>query len=90
MTNREIIAQELELMGEDAMNVEEVLTFAEWQRKGYKVNKGEKAFIQTKLWKPMSVKVKEVDAKGNEKEEKKKVFKMVNTSLFTINQVTKK
>lgn len=90
MTNREIIAQELELMGEDAIGVEEVLTFAEWQRKGYTVNKGEKAFIQTKLWKPMSVKVKEVDSKGKETEEKKRVFKMVNTALFTINQVTKK
>lgn len=89
MTNQEIIALELEALGEEGETVEELLTFLEWKKRGYSVNKGETAFIKVQLWKPIMQKVKETDENGKEKEVKKKRFKLVMTALFTQDQVSK-
>ncbi len=42
----------------------ELLTFAEWKKRGYSVKKGEKSVFQCKLWKKLSKKeVEEFDKK---------------------------
>lgn len=58
-------------------------TYAEWRKAGYQVIKGEKAFLKVELWKPFTKKVK--DKEGKTKKEKR--FKLVNTALFTPDQV---
>ena len=79
MTNREIIEREKKLH-----NIEEDLyTFIEWKKIGYSVKKGEKAKVQTKLWK----KVNYVKVDEDEKEHKASKFVLVNASLFTRSQV---
>ena len=94
MTNLEIVASEVvtkKLLTEE--QVEEMLskfgalpymTYQEWKYKGYKVKKGSKAVIKTKLWK----KVKSKDKEENN-EEKTSKFILVNASLFGIDQVEK-
>ncbi|MCR5785690.1 MAG: ssDNA-binding domain-containing protein [Eubacterium sp.] len=62
-------------------------TFAEWQKLGFKVKKGERARITTKLWK-MSKKGK-IEA-NNDEEEKKEHFFLTKAFLFTKEQVEKK
>lgn len=93
MTNLQIIANEVvtnNLLTE--AQVEEMImkygqlpykTFAEWKYLGYKIKKGSKAVIKTKLWK----KVKEKKAKEDEEDTTK--FILVNASLFSADQVEK-
>lgn len=82
MSNTEIISIETGLRG----ITEKVDTFAGWQRKGYVVNKGQKAAFKTKIWKPC--KVKEKDENGKETTENKLI--MVNAAFFTQSQVIAK
>ena len=92
MTNNQIIFNEVVANGimteNEALEILEsgyrlpVHTYAEWQRMGYQVQKGEKAAIKTKLWKPVTKKDKETD-------EKEIKMIMVTAALFTNKQVAK-
>ncbi|MCC8157273.1 MAG: hypothetical protein LIO54_08360 [Oscillospiraceae bacterium] len=57
MTNAQIITGEMILNG----IMEEVDTYAGWLRRGYQVQKGQKAKFQTKIWKPVKSKKDEDD-----------------------------
>jgi hypothetical protein len=93
-TNFEMIADLAGMVGYefDGTNLK---TFMEWKKEGYSVIKGEKACMKLELWKPFTAKVKneetgeyEKDEKGNIKTETR--FKLVPSSLFSIEQVEKK
>ncbi len=83
MTNAQIIAGEMILHGV----MEEVDTYAGWSRRGYQVQKGEKARFKTRIWKPAKVRkaaTVDQDADGDEKESK---LIMVSASFFGKSQV---
>lgn len=95
MTNAEIIygeiiangimtEEELENYLVEHMDIPPYKTFAEWKYLGYKIKKGSKAVIKTKLWKRVSTK----EEKDNEVSIIKK-FILVNASLFSLDQVEK-
>ena len=93
-TNYEMI-EELAMMVGYEFDGTNLKTFAEWKKEGYSVRKGEKACMKLELWKPFTAKVKneetgeyEKDEKGNIKTETR--FKLVPSSLFSIEQVDKK
>ena len=48
MTNLAIIIMECEIHG----ITEDVATYQEWQRRGYQVQKGQKALFDTMIWMP--------------------------------------
>lgn len=79
MSNVEIITTEAMLKGYE-YNGLNLNTFQAWKSKGYSVKKGEKAFISTNLWKPVTKKDKET---GTEK----RIMITVKASLFTMDQV---
>lgn len=79
MSNFEIIGTEAMLVGYE-YNGENLFTFAEWQQRGYKVIKGQKALINTTLWKPVVKTNKETGAE-------EKQYIMVKASLFSAEQV---
>lgn len=81
MTNMEIIANEAMMVGYpyDGDNLK---TFKQWNSKGYKIIRGSKALIKTKLWRP----IVEVD-KETKKEVKRMI--MVSANLFSVEQVEK-
>lgn len=81
MSNREIVTAEAMLKGFE-YDGQNLFTFQEWKKRGYSVLKGQKAFISTTLWKPVTSKDKETG-----KEEKRMI--MTKASLFTIDQVAK-
>lgn len=85
MKNSEIIINTIALEGKselvDFLLKDELLSFAEWKRKGYKVNKGQKAVLKAPLWK----KVKKKEVKEGEKDH---YFVTRETSLFTSKQVS--
>ena len=78
MTNSEIISTQSMLIG-FPYNGSNLKTYQEWKKLGYQVQRGEKATLQTKLWK--------VTQKKNDKGEKEKRMYMVNASLFSDKQV---
>jgi N-terminal domain of anti-restriction factor ArdC len=92
-TNYEMI-EELAMMVGYEFDGTNLKTFAEWKKEGYSVKKGEKACMKLDLWKPFTAKVKdengkvEKDEKGNDKTETR--FKLVPSSLFSIEQVEKR
>ncbi|MDA1509602.1 hypothetical protein ORN01_25325 [Bacillus cereus] len=93
MTNFEIVELEAGMIGYE-FDGNNLKTFAEWKKEGFSVKKGEKAIIKCGLWKPFKKKVtdqegnKVIDEKtGKQKEETR--FKLVNSSLFTREQVEK-
>lgn len=59
-------------------------TFKKWNSLGYKVKKGEHARVTTKLWKPITKKVKAEDGEDEKKETKMYLCK---SYLFTLEQV---
>lgn len=83
MSNNEIIMSEKILKGIN----EDLHTYQKWQSLGYQVKKGEKAILQTRLWKKVKSKkdlenVENVeDVQGN--------FRLVKASLFSRSQVEK-
>jgi hypothetical protein len=81
MTNIEIVESEKMVNG----ITEEVHTFIEWKMRNYKIKKGSKALIKTKLWKVVNAKQK--DENGNVEETRKYI--LVNASLFGKSQVEK-
>ena len=98
MTNQEILESEIianKLMTEEELQnyietymcLPPYLTYAEWQKRGYQVQKGEKAVIKTKLW--LKSKKKIDKSKGNDKDNIDEHFVLVNASLFAPEQVKK-
>ncbi len=82
MTNLQIIAGAITLYG----ITEEVDTYAGWQRRGYQVQRGQKALFNTKIWKPCKwKKVKEESAES----ETGTPLILVNASFFGLSQVAK-
>lgn len=79
MTNVQIIESEKEIRGIDL----EVNTLKGWNRKGKRVNKGEKAVFKTKIWMPK----KEVKEKEDGTKEVERKFIMVPAAFFTEQQV---
>ena len=75
MSNKEILTYEKLLAGIN----EDIYTYAELKKRGYQVKKGEKAIINTQIWKNTTY----TDKKTGE--EKTKMI-MVKGSFFTINQ----
>lgn len=93
-TNYEMI-YELAMMVGYEFDGTNLKTFAEWKKEGYSVRKGEKACMKLDLWKPFTAKVmdketgkQELDENGKPKTETR--FKLVPSSLFSIEQVDKK
>ena len=91
-TNVEIIEAECLLNG----IIEEVHTYAKWKSLGFQVKRGEKAIIQTMLWKKVNKKAKEenTEEKGAEnteekgaEEKKSRNFYKVKSNLFGRSQV---
>ena len=80
MTNIEIIA--MEKVNNHLNPDTELHTYKIWQSLGYQVQKGQKALITTKLWKPVNV----TDKKTGKKQEK---MILCNASLFSYEQVKK-
>ena len=81
MSNKEIVFNEAMMRGFEYTG-ENLFTFQEWKKRGYSVIKGQKAFISTNLWKPVTKKDKET---GTEK----RIMITVKASLFTAEQVKK-
>jgi hypothetical protein len=79
MSNLEIVSSE-SMLRNFPYNGENLFTFKEWLNRGMIVQKGEKAFIKTKLWQKTIKKDKETG-------EIKNYFVLVNANLFTENQV---
>jgi hypothetical protein len=93
-TNYEMIEELAMMVGYD-FDGTNLKTFAEWKKEGYMVRKGEKACMKLELWKPFTAKVmdketgkQELDENGKPKTETR--FKLVPSSLFSIEQVDKK
>ena len=93
-TNIEIVELEAMMIGYE-FDGNNLKSFAEWKKEGYSVIKGQKATIKCGLWKPFKKKLvdektgeKIMDEKtGKQKEETR--FKLVDTALFTREQVQK-
>lgn len=85
-TNREMIEEYANAIGFE-YDGENLKTFAEWQKAGFTVKKGEKAFMQLELWKPFTKTLDEKDEQGKDKTETR--FKLQMSSLFTPEQVEK-
>ena len=83
MSNTEIIVAEKVLRN----ITEEVHTYAKWQQLGYQVKRGEKALIQTRLWKKVKSK-KDLENVEN-KDDVQGNFRLVKASLFSRSQVEK-
>lgn len=84
MTNNEIIELELALLDEEfEWDGENLFTFLEWKKRGYSVQKGQKAFLSVGLWKKVDRKTK--NEEGEETTEKGFIKK--TSHLFTIEQV---
>lgn len=80
MTNIEII--QMEKINNNLHPDTELHTYAIWKSLGYQVQKGQKAIVSTKLWKPVNV----TDKKTGKKQEK---MILCNASLFSYEQVKK-
>ena len=105
MTNLEIIATEAmvhelyteeELMAfYDEKEIMPLNTYKMWDMAGYQVKKGEKAKIQTRLWKknpkyrPM-VTEEEIQETEADEVKKQRAFYLTKAYLFDISQVEKK
>jgi hypothetical protein len=98
MTNQEILEQEIllnKLMTKEELEsyIEEnfslplYLTYAEWNKRGYKIQKGQKVAIKTKLW--MRTKRKIDKTKELDDENTQEGFVLVSASLFGPEQVEK-
>ncbi|MDF3555526.1 hypothetical protein LAV92_28095 [Bacillus cereus] len=94
-TNLEIVELEAMMIGYE-FDGNNLKSFAEWKKEGYSVIKGQKAIIKCGLWKPFKKKLVDEktgekimdDKTGKQKEETR--FKLVDTALFTREQVEKK
>ncbi len=82
MTNLQIIAGAVTLYG----ITEEVDTYIGWQRRGYQVQRGQKALFNTKIWKPCREKKA---AEESQKAEEGRRLILVNASFFGVSQVAK-
>lgn len=93
MTNTEIIIQHLEENEIDFdYNGSNLLTFQQWKKKGYSVQKGETAFVKIDLWTFKEVVEKDENGKvimENGKPKKEKKFFLKSAALFTADQVKK-
>ena len=94
MTNAQMIMEHLEALGIEFNYTEEnLLTFAQWKKKGMSVKKGETAFIKLPLWTLKQEVEKDENGKvmldENGKPKKKNVFYKKMSALFTAEQVQK-
>ena len=91
MTNREIIAEALNLKGLSCeIEQEDLKTYQVWKQLGYQVKKGEKAYLQIDLWIPIKFKSKEEEEKEKEnKDLERPGFRKKKSSLFHKSQVEK-
>lgn len=85
MTNISIIITECEIHG----ITEEVATYQEWQRRGYQVQKGQKALFDTMIWMPRKKGVNQDDS-ADVTEENKSRFFMKKAYFFGESQVQAK
>ena len=91
-TNYQMIEEMAMLVGYE-FDGENLKTFAEWEKEGMIVKKGEKAFMALELWRPFKKKIEEdgkpvIDPEtGKQKEETRFMLKMCH--LFTPDQVEK-
>lgn len=85
MTNTEIIMGAM-LLAEIDLDTE-VHTFAEWNRRGYQIIKGEHPCFSIKIWKPRPKKKKK-DTETEEEEQSRLILVMAN--FFTEKQVKKR
>ena len=81
MSNLEIVTSE-SMLRNFPFDGENLFTFAEWKSRGYIVQKGQKAFLTTKLWKKI---IKQNKQTGKTES----YFVLVPAYLFTSNQVKK-
>lgn len=89
MTNVEIVAMEMATLAEQGIEVEELNTFLAWQRQGYKVKKGEKALVETRLWKLRTKKTKKEEEEDPEAKVEGRFF-LAKAHLFSEKQVEKR
>lgn len=82
VTNKEIIMTEMALRG----IIEDVDTYAGWQRKGMQVQRGMKARFVTQIWKPCKPK-KNAESDTDEKQRVSRKMIMVKAAFFGISQV---
>ena len=74
----------------DEMDMMPLQTYQEWKRSGYQVKKGEKAMIQTKLWKKnpkYQPSTEETEETEDEEQKKQRAFYLTKAFLFNFNQV---
>ena len=89
MTNAQILLEEANFIGfeYDGTNLK---TFAQWKKAGYKVKKGEKAFLKASIWQKSTKKEEIKNEETGEVEviEKGRFYKKLS-HFFTIEQVEK-
>lgn len=99
MTNQEILSNEIianKLMSREELQnyininlkLPDYLTFYEWNKRGYKIKKGEKAAIKTKLWIKTKKKQKDNNNQTDDNIDEES-FILVNANLFGQSQVEK-
>lgn len=91
-TNFQMISEMADMIGYE-YDGENLKTFAEWEKEGMIVKKGQKAFMVVDLWRPFKKKIQEegkpvIDPETGEQKEEKR-FTLKTCHLFTPDQVEK-
>lgn len=86
MTNIERVAQ---AAADNGVEAEFLFTYKEWQKRGFQVQKGEKATLKVALYIPTKKKAKKAKKNEEGQEEQETSFIVKTTSLFTEDQVQK-
>lgn len=87
ISNKLMTKKELDNYIDKNLKLPTYLTFVEWNKRGYRVKEGQKAVIKTKLW--IRTKRKLDKTKEETEENIMEGFALVNTSLFSEEQVKK-
>ena len=87
LTNNLMTKEDLEKYIEENYSLPLYLTYAEWKKRGYQVQKGQKASIKTKLWIRTKKKINKTKENINDNIEEN--FYLANASLFSATQVQK-
>ena len=80
-TGRKIVLENDNGEKEEIMEPEEIHTYQAWKKKGYQVQKGQKAIAKFKIWKHVTKK-----AESENEPDDEKMF-MVNSAFFSSAQV---
>ena len=89
MTNAESILGEMILNNLDPTEVV-VRTCADWNRKGFKIKKGEHPVFKTKIWKPSKYSKKEIEDEENNVTEQSRKLILVKADFYTDKQVERR